>query len=53
MASCLIKYTLTDMQKIEGDFMVMSVLFKFCEDWMSSFEDMTNNISTNQVPAAK
>ena len=33
--------------------MVMNLLFKFRENWMSSFEVMANNISTNQTPAAK
>ena len=33
-------------------FMVMSFLFQFCEDRMSSFEVMANNILANQVQAA-
>ena len=47
--SCLIKYAMTE---TERDFMVMSLLFKFLEDWMSGFEVEANDILTTQVPAA-
>ena len=34
------------------DFKVTNLLFQFREDRMSSFEDLANNFSANQVPAA-
>ena len=40
------------LNKLKQDFMVMSLLFQFLEDWMSGFKVMANNILAKQMLAA-